>query len=67
MAEMVKMYLRNSHVQGVRKAWAATEGSTNTQEEPAASPGGLATANDNAQAGHSNIDSDSSSSSNENE
>ena len=68
-AEMVKMHLRNSCAQEARtrKARADTETFTGTEEVPTVDPRHT-TANSDAGAGRSNIDSlDSESSSDENE
>lgn len=68
--EMVKMYLRNSRAQGVRKARMDAEASAGTQEDPIVDPEvsdgtqedpivgpGLATASGSAEADHSNVNS----------
>ena len=68
-AEMVKMYLRNSHAQEARTRKSRTDDEVfaGTQEVPTVDPGHV-TANSDAGAGRSNIDSlDSESSSDDNE
>ena len=55
-AEMIKMYLRNSHAQEARRARLDTESSTGTQEVPTVDPG-LMAAGSGAGVGSSDINS----------
>ena len=57
MAEIMKIYLKNSHAQEAQKARATTDISNDTQEVPVATDPGLTTANDNA--GAAGLDSNS--------